>query len=243
MRPVSKALFALVLCLVALTGCQMQVAVDVVVDDGGGGVVTVGVGLDEAALARAGNLDQVLRVDDLRSGGWTVTPATAEPDGTTWVRASKPFADPAQFAVVMDEITGPAGIFKDFELRRDAGTFGTTSQVTGTVDLTQGPAAFSDPALTESLGGDPFGGTLTSIEQAEGRTAADMVGFTVRVDVPGASEPTVYTPSFHDPAPTAVDVEGTQKSWLSQVWIWGLVVLVVVIGLFVLRSGFTRLRR
>ena len=52
-----------------LAGCQVDLHVDVQVNEDGSGSVTVAAGLDDAALARVGNLDQQLRVDDLEAGG------------------------------------------------------------------------------------------------------------------------------------------------------------------------------
>ena len=83
-----------VIVVAVLAGCQARVTVDTRVNSDGSGTVTVGVGLDDEAMAQVGDLGAQLRVDDLRSSGWTVTGPAREDDGTTWVRASKGFADP-----------------------------------------------------------------------------------------------------------------------------------------------------
>jgi hypothetical protein len=235
------AVLALALVAAVATGCQLQVAVDIQVADDGSGVVTVGVGLDDDALARAGDLESQLRVDDLRAAGWEVSAPTRGEDGITWVRAAKPFADPAAADVVLAELTGPAGAFRDFAVARDEDVLGVTTSVTGTVDLTDGPAVFSDEALTAALGGDPFGGTLASIEQQEGRPVTEMVTFGVTVSVPG-SRTEAFAPSFADPAPTQIDVSGTSSSWISKIWIWAIVAAVALVVLVVLRRAFRHAR-
>lgn len=227
--------------LVLLAACQMQVAVDVTVEEDGSGLVSVGVGLDDDALARAGNLDEQLRVDDLRAAGWYVAPPAREGD-VTWVRASKAFSTPEQAASVLGEITGPDGALRDFEVGREEGTFGTTYTVDGIVDLTAGPATFSDAELAAALEGEPFGGLIQAIEAEEGRPISEMVTFRVTTDLPGAAAPQVYEASFADAEPTVVDSSSTQSSAWATAWIWILAVLVGAIVLVVLRQGFRRVR-
>lgn len=241
MRP-GRSLVALVLLLaVALTGCRMTVAVDVVVQEDETGSVTVGVGLDGAALARVGDLEQQLRVEDLVAAGWEVSEPRAEADGLTWVRATRTFAGPEEFAAVMDQITGPEGAFRDWRLTKGSGLLETTWAVDGTVDLTGGPETFSDPALAAVLGGDPYGGTLARIEQEEGRPVSEMVDFVVRVSLPGAGA-AVTEAGFGDPEPTRVAVRSSRSAWLTRAWIWALVVVVGALVLVVLRAGFRRVR-
>jgi hypothetical protein len=236
-----RRLAVLGLLVMVAAGCQMQVAVDIQVADDGSGVVIVGVGLDDDALARVGDLQRQVRVDDLRVAGWEVSDPAKEPDGLTWVRASKPFADPEAAAGVMAELTGPGGAFRDFTVTREEDLLGVTTEVTGTVDLTGGPAVFSDEALANALGGDPFGGTLAAIEQEEGRPVSEMVDFQVTVSVPGAS-PTVVTPSFTDAEPTQIAVSSTTGSWVSKLWIWAVVVAVGLVALIALRRAFRHTR-
>jgi hypothetical protein len=234
-------LLAALVALLALAGCRMTVAVDVAVREDETGSVTVGVGLDEAALARAGDLDQQLRVDDLVAAGWEVSGPQAEADGLTWVRATRGFAGPEEFAAVMGQITGPDGAFRDWRLTKASGFLETTWDVEGVVDLTGGPETFSDPALAAVLDGDPYGGTLARIEQEEGRPVSEMVDFVVRVTLPGADAVVTET-GFGDPEPTRVAVSSSRGVWLAGAWIWALAVAVGALALIVLRTGFRRAR-
>jgi hypothetical protein len=225
-----------------LAACQVDLTVGIQVNKDGTGSVTVAAGLDDAALARVGNIGRQLRVDDLEAAGWSVTAPTRERD-VTWVRASKSFATPEEADVVLDELTGSEGPFRDFVVKVDDGTFGTDYGVDGVVDLTGGPAAFGDEELSSLLGGDPLGGTVAAVEQAEGRPVAEMVDFHVSVVLPGQSDPTVYTPSFSDADPTEISAQSSQRSSVASFAIWGLVALVGVIGIVVLRQGFKRVNR
>jgi hypothetical protein len=227
--------------LVVGAGCQLDVAVDVRVNEDGSGSVTAGVGLDDDALGRVGNLDRQLRVDDLAAAGWAVTAPIREGD-LTWVRATKNFASPDEAGVVLSELTGSAGPFREFAVRVDDGMFGRDYEVAGTVDLREGPAAFGDEELSAALGGDPFGGTLEVIEREEGQPVAEMVDFRVTVQLPGA-EPKVFTPGFADADATAVEASSSTRNAWSTVAIWLVIGLVVVVGIVVLRQGFRRVNR
>jgi hypothetical protein len=239
-----RALALLALALVALVGCQMDVAIEVDVADDGSGAVLVAVGLDDQALAEAGDLGQLLRTDDLVAAGWAVTGPEREGD-RTWVRATKPFADPDQAAQVLAEVTGPGGALQGFALEVDDGLLGTSYELTGVVDLTGGPATFSDPDLAAALDGDPFGGLLDDVAEAQGRPATELVDLTLTVDLPGA-EPVVLQPSFADAEPTEVDVSsstgGLFQPWLLAIGVAVLLALVLaaVLAVVVLRQGGRR---
>jgi hypothetical protein len=70
-----------------------------------------------------------------------------------------------------------------------------------------------------------------------------MVDFAVTVDLPGASSPKVFTPSFADAEPTKIDVSSTRRTGLVSVAIWAVVAIGALIVLVVLRRAFTRARR
>jgi hypothetical protein len=237
-------LAGLLVAIGLLVGCQVDLTVGIRVDEDGSGTVTVAAGLDDDALARAGNLEGQLRVEDLRAAGWAVT-APAREDEITWVRASKDFSSPGQAAEVLAEVTGPDGAFRDFEVRVDDGTFGSDYSVTGTVDLTDGPIAFGDAELAAVLGGDPFGGTLQAIEREEGRPVAEMVQFGVVVELPddSSSRTFSFTSSFGEEQPTEIAASTSRRNGWATFAIWGLVALVGVIVLVVLRQAFRRINR
>lgn len=259
-RTRSAALLALALLVLTLTGCQVQVVVGVDVNDDASGTVRVSIALDADASAEAGDIDEALRLDDLRAAGWS----TVEPDepveadeagepveadeageagggeGKTWVRMEKPFADPDAFTAVMGELNPT--VFRDFVLVKDSGTFGTTYSITGTIDLTGGLRSFSDGEL-DAVEGDPVGAEIAAIEQREGRPATEMVEVSMVIQLPGRSDPVTYTPSFADEAPTEVDASSSTGSLLSSLGFWVLTVLVIGTVLVVLRSAFLRFRR
>ena len=175
-----------VLGLVVVAACQVQVGVDVEADGNGAGQVQVGVALDADAARQVPGLADQFQVEDLVGAGWTVTGPAVEEDGRTWVRASKPFATPAEAAAVLGQVSGPGGPFRDFRLERSRSFFAETWRLLGTVDLTGGLAAFSDDALRERLDGTSFGVTDADLERRAGQPLDRAVRFRVEAELPGS---------------------------------------------------------
>jgi hypothetical protein len=172
------------LVVVASAGCQLEVQVGVDVAPDGSGEVRVAGALDEEAAARVPDLAEQLEVDDLVATGWTVTGPALEADGRTWVRASKPFADPEGAGAVLDEISGPEGPFRDFEVRRTPSLLRDEWRFSGTVDLRAGLAGFSDDALRARLDGTDVGLTDGEVAMAAGRALDEAFTFQVAVALP-----------------------------------------------------------
>jgi FMN phosphatase YigB (HAD superfamily) len=208
-------LFAgLVALVLLLTACQVDVRVGLVLEDDGTGDVTVGVGLDDEALERVPDLVDQLRTEDLEEAGWSVTGPEQEPDGLTWIRASKPFANPDQAAEILEEVAGPDGPFQDTEVSRSSSFGRTTFTVEGTADFSGGLAAFSDAQLVELLG-DGFGGNLAEIEAETGAPAAEQVNVSFVAEVPGESPEVVeLDPTSGEPQPIDVSTTSTRTDAL-----------------------------
>lgn len=149
----------------------------------------VAVGLDRAAAARVPNLAADLKVDDLRRSGWQVVGPRKEDDGRTWVRASKPFSNPAEASRVVAEITevdGKPGPIRDVRVTREESFFKTRTSFTGRVDLSGGLAGFSDEDLTKRLGGAPLGVDVDELRRQLGDTLEQVFRFQVAARLPGS---------------------------------------------------------
>ncbi|MFP5320205.1 MAG: hypothetical protein ACLGI2_18160 [Acidimicrobiia bacterium] len=172
----------------ATGGCQVVLSAGIEAERDGSGVVRAAVGLDDEALRQLGDPAAELRLDDLREAGWSVAPPGKEPDGLTWVRLSKPFADADQAGRVTAELSGPGGPFRQFRLERRRSLLRTTTELTGVVDLTAGLGGLSDEGLQAALG-----------DAAPALDAAALAGHDVRVRVearlPG-EEPRVWEPEL-----------------------------------------------
>ena len=102
----------------ATSACQVVLTTGVDVTRDGTGRVTAGLGLDADAVKEVGDVATALRLDDVRQAGWQVEGPRKEGDGLTWVRASKPFADPDQLPAILAELNGADGPFRDFRVVR-----------------------------------------------------------------------------------------------------------------------------
>jgi hypothetical protein len=225
-----------------VAGCRVQTEVTIDVAEDGSGVVEVAVGLDPDATSRVPDLDQALRLDDVRAAGWEVAGPQVEDDGHTWVRASKPFADPDQLAVVMAEVTGPGGALRDFALTEERAFARTTYELTGTVDLSGGLEAFTDEELAALLGGEPLGVSVEELEAELGEPLGEVFTMQLTVAMPDGSETTVE-PVLGDPDPTTVQASST--TWRPDTLVFAGVAAVAVVLLLLVAviSPIRRMRR
>ncbi|HEX3623555.1 MAG TPA: hypothetical protein VHT97_14670 [Acidimicrobiales bacterium] len=180
-----RLLFLVALVAWVATGCQVKLVADVDVARNGSGRISAGVGLDADALKQVGDVATAFRVDDLRQAGWDVQGPRKEGDGLTWVRASKGFADPAQAAATMAELSGTDGPFRDFRLVRTRSLLRSRTTFTGVLDLSHGLSGLSDPDLTARLGDVDLGLGLDGLQQRFGPDLAKSVQVEVVAGLPG----------------------------------------------------------
>ena len=183
-----RLLFLVVAVVLVASGCRVDAVTRVEVADDGSGTVTVEVVLDEEAAARIPDLDEQLRVRDLRRSGWEVADPEPVDGGGLVITATKDFFEPAQLAEVLDQVGGLTG-----ELSRERG-FGTTSyEFEGTLDLSRGLRTFSDRQLTQLLDGLPIGQDPAVLEAELGAPVRDLTSFTFEVVLPDGSGTQVTT--------------------------------------------------
>ena len=183
----SRRFLAILVALLAwaATACHVTIAAGVDVARDGSGRVTAGLGLDADAVKELGDPATALRVGDLRQAGWQVEGPRKEDDGLTWVRASKPFADPEQAAAITAELSGPGGPFRDFRIARTKSLTRSKTTFTGTLDLSNGLAGLSDPELATALGDVELGLDLEGLRRRFGDALARTVTVQVTAGLPG----------------------------------------------------------
>lgn len=210
----------LVVCLLALTGCQVTTSVDVHMNRDGSGEVEVTVGLDDEALSRLPDLDgngandqadltELARTADLEAAGWEVNPVSRE-DGITWLSVTKPFGTPEEASRILTEITGDGGPLQSLELSRSTGFAKDSYSFSGEVDLSEGLTAFGDQGLADILDGEVLGRDEAAIEADLGHPLAEAFQVTVNVDLPGA-EPESWSPQLGG-APVAMEHSSTVRN-------------------------------
>ena len=160
---------ALLLALaIGLTACQVDVEVGIGFNEDGSGVVTVDVALDQEAVALNPGITSLLLTEDIEdpASGWSYNDPRIDDQGRTSFSASKPFGSPQQLESVLAEISDSDDVFRDFTFERTTSFAQTDYRVTGVVDLSGGKDLFTDPELTERLGGEPFGQPISDLEAA-----------------------------------------------------------------------------
>jgi hypothetical protein len=237
-----RAAFGVLAVVAALAGCRVRTEVTIDVAEDGSGTVEVAVGLDPDAISRVPDLDQALRIDDLRAAGWEVVGPQVEDDGHTWVRATKPFADPAEAQVVLAEVTGPEGAFRDFALTEERSFARTSYELSGTVDLAGGLESFTDEELAALLGCEPLGASVEELEEALGEPLADVFTMQLTVAMPDGGEVTVE-PVLGAAEPTAVEASATVWRPDTLAFAGVTVVAVLLLLLVAVIAPIRRLRR
>lgn len=183
----SGVVLAALIAAVLLSGCQIAIGVGVDVDADGSGVVRATVTLDKAAAEEAGDLAGRLRVDDLTQAGWRVEGPVATADGGQRVSASKRFATPREAAVIVEQLSGEDGPFRDFRVRQSRSFLKTTTAFSGRVNLDRGLGSFSDDELRSRLGSD-LGFDPAELEGRLGRTLSRIFPVRVVARLPGDME-------------------------------------------------------
>lgn len=169
----------LVALLVSCAGCRLDISAEVRMGNNGSGTVTVVVAADAELLAKAPGAFADLRLDDVRTAGWTVTGPRQSTAGGQELTLVKAFRTPVEGDAVLAELNGPAGPLHEVHLSLQRTFATTTAALAGRAQLDGGPAAFGDEGLVGLLGGkQPFADRLD-------RPLEDALHLTVTAELPG----------------------------------------------------------
>ena len=159
----------------------MRVRISVAAD--GAGVVTATVRFDDGVLFHVPDLDEILRLDDVRASGWVVDQRFV--DGGLELEAAKPFGSIDVLPLVLGELDGPDGIFGDAALDVDRNGEVTTYALSVEVDLDRRVTDLIDPEVAEVLDGEIFGVPMAELERRAGGPLDEAVSLVVEIEVPG----------------------------------------------------------
>ncbi len=248
-------LFVAALIALVASACQVDAAVDVVVNDDGSGTVGLTVAFDDQVIEAAPELIDDLRVSDLAGAGWQVEgPRTAGTGGGVVVTATKEFAGPDDLPAVLAEIAGDNGLFSGFEVARERSFARTTYTLTGQIDPAVEIESFSDDTVTGLLG-EPLGRPLAELEALAGRPLSETLSLVFTVTLPDTVEDTTGTADANtvswtvqpdDPLPTDVTASASVEDREPRLWAAvALVALALLATLLVFRvlAGIGGLRR
>lgn len=254
MDRVFRRLLALFACVVALTACQVDVTVDLVVDADGTGLITVVVVADADVVAAVPTLVNDLALDDVVAAGWSIDGPNPTDDGGLVIQMSNTFRSPGEANSLLQSLGPP---FTQMEFARATTDDVTTTQLNGRLVLS-GFDAFADADLVAAVGGQPFGEQIA----ASGATPAESLNVTLRALLPGViedgltntdpGEGGVLTWALpEDGTPALIQAQSTQQPGEGQQWarplsivaLVALIAWVAFMTVFIIYVAIARFRR
>lgn len=237
-----KRRFLLVTLLaVVLAGCKVDATVSVRVNDDGSGVVRVFVVADAEAVKAAESggtkLEQAVRLSDLTSSGWQVSPWDRAPDGSASVEITRRFTAVDEVASILGDISGPDGPLQGVQITRERGVLTTSYSSSGRADLTNVQSGIAaDPELVTNLSGQQV--DVTTIDQQLLAQVRASFGLKVVVKLPGERART-FTPKPGATLPLGVSssVLDTDRILFGAAAIGFLILAIVVLPLRPRRRG------
>lgn len=169
---------AILLGLFLLTGCRVDIELDVSVAPDGTGTMTVVATADAELVERVPTIADDLVLTDVAEAGWTIDGPTATPDGGLVVTMTHDFSDDKEATNLLLSLGPP---FNNPQLGRGVTGDVTTNTLTGNFGLLDGFADFADDDLVSAIGGQPFDEEFA----ASGATPATALGAVVRARLPG----------------------------------------------------------
>jgi hypothetical protein len=159
-----------------LSGCQLDIGVDVAIERDGSGTIEVRAEADAALVARLPELADQLIFDDLTD--WTATGPSPTPDDGLTVTLNTTFANLDEMAQRLAEIGPPISQMRAGQAV-DADMTLTTTAIAGVLEFPDSFAAFADDELIELVGGIPFA------DQLQGVLPAEVMRVEFQVSMPG----------------------------------------------------------
>lgn len=212
-------LLVAILALVA-TACRVDADLEVEMAPDGTGSVTVNAVFDAAATEALDGLATEVFLGDVTDAGWTLNGPEVTDDGGVSISARKAVPSADALGPILDEILGP-GVFTNVELAT-VDNFGERTQTLSyELDLTSGWQLFADAALTQSLGGEPFGVPIDQL--TDNRTLDDIIDLEVTSTLRAESgEPStgIATPTFDGQQPTVISVTTVVEEPFAQILRW-----------------------
>lgn len=249
--PSLRSICGLLLVVVVLSSCRVNTLVTLNVKDNGSGILTVVTTADADVVAQAPGLADDLSFDDARDAGWVVSAPVTTADSGLQVTSSHIFSTPAEATLLMSQLSGEFGPFKEMHLVRTGKDTDSTWTLTGKIEVNGGLDAFADPALLKTVGASPYAATLANSDLDIGQA----IGVEFRAKLPGAIESstgvdslgyTQWTVSFDGSSQIVstvtrnTAVKSTIARVLAPIFLVALILWVITILAF---SGFVALAR
>ncbi len=178
LQPTLRRVVLMVCGMLALTGCQLDVVADVVIEADGTGTITVTAEANAELVERVPTIAEDLVLDDIIEAGWVVDGPNPTESGGLILTLTHDFEGDREATNLLQSLGPP---FNDPVIGR--GQTGDTANNTARVNLglPNGFAAFADEELISAVGSVPFEEQFdqSGIDPATAMTA------TFRLTIPG----------------------------------------------------------
>lgn len=173
-----RCFLALLLGLFTLTGCQLDVVADVVVNPDGTGTVTVTAEADAELVDAVPTIADELVLDDIAAAGWVIDGPTPTPTGGLTLALTHDFEGKDEATNLLRSLGPP---FNDPTIGRGQDGDSATNVARANLGLPDGFATFADEDLITAVGGIPF---AAQIEES-GADPESSFSAVLRVTLPG----------------------------------------------------------
>jgi len=252
-RRIAQSVTAL-LAVVLLSACRVDSVVTLNVEPNGSGTLAVVTTVDAEVVARVPNIAQDLSFEDAKNAGWKVSEVGTTEEGGLQVRVAHSFANEEEATVLLGQLSGEFGPFKNFSLLREGKDTDSTWSLSGNLEVNGGLNAFADPALLDLIGGTPYSQGLSESNQDVGQA----VSILFQANLPGKVTSTNGTDNIgtlqwnvtFDGSTQSVSavtqntaVASTIARIFSPVLFWLLIIWLVFMAGFSGFVGYTRFRK
>jgi len=178
MAPVVHRVLAACVCVIALAGCRLDVAVDMNVEPDGTGMISILATADAELVAAVPTIADDLATDDVVAAGWVVDGPDPTPDGGLTITFTHGFFSDEEATNLLNSLGPP---FNEMSMVRNSSGEDTTTRLSGLLGLPDGFESFADDDLVAAVGSVPFADQIA----ASGATPASSMGVTMRASLPG----------------------------------------------------------
>jgi len=165
-------------CAVALVGCRLDIAVDMVVEPDGTGTIAVLLTADAELVAAVPNIADELATDDIVAAGWVLDGPVETPGGGLSVTLRHGFFSAEEATNLLNSLGPP---FTQMSMTTNASGDDTTIRLNGLLGLPDGFESFADDDLITAVGSVPFEAEIA----AAGVTPESSMGATITATLPG----------------------------------------------------------
>ena len=175
---VTRRVAYLLVGALVLTGCQLDLELDVQVTPDGTGTITFVATADAGLVKRVPDLANALVLDDIAATGWQITGPTPTESGGLAINITHDFKSAAEATNLLRR-RGPP--YNEPELGRGDTGDTTNNRFTGSFGLPGGFEAFADDDLIAAVGNVPFADELAE----NGATPSNSMSSVFRLQLPG----------------------------------------------------------